>query len=325
MAPKRGEKRQAQSVDKATVKTRKTEGRPGKAGSSDEDDARKKVERLLSDEIARWAYPEVPKGHGEVDWPDEKRVKKAPQPSSGKRETTGEGKKEAENDEGGKRKVDEGLRTYRSPDLTPFEQLLCAVLLSKPISHTLGLRSIRTVLSPPYSFGTPKALDEAGNEGRREALWEARTQHKEKTAEQLGSLVEGVRKLTETDDEDRAIQLAALLEHAKAANGHREAVDTVRDIITQNIKGVGPTGADIFLRQVQRHKGWECVFPFADHRALDVAARLGLLTDSKDEEAGAKRLASLVGQDRTKFVALLDILIGLDLEKKTDQVVKLLA
>ena len=82
------------------------------------------------------------------------------------------------------------IKAYSSSAFSPFEELIGAVILSRPISHALGLRSIRTIFNEPYNFTTPKALREAGPEGRRKALDEARTQHRQETAEELGSLAD---------------------------------------------------------------------------------------------------------------------------------------
>ena len=94
------------------------------------------------------------------------------------------------------------IRTYSSSTFTPFEELICAAILSRPISHALGLRSIRTILNDPWNFTTAKALREAGSEGRRKALDEARTQHRQKTADELGYLAEVLAdKLGENEDD----------------------------------------------------------------------------------------------------------------------------
>ena len=85
-----------------------------------------------------------------------------------------------------------GIRTYSASSFSPFEELVCAVVLSRPISHALGLRSIRTIFNSPYEFTTPKKLREAGSEGIREALDVARTQHRQKTAEELSLLASAV-------------------------------------------------------------------------------------------------------------------------------------
>lgn len=70
---------------------------------------------------------------------------------------------------------DSRVRTYSSSDFTPFEELASAVILSRPIGHMLGLRSIRTLFNEPYSLVTPKAIRDLGKEGCREALDAAKT------------------------------------------------------------------------------------------------------------------------------------------------------
>ncbi|MFH8977081.1 endonuclease [Streptomyces sp. NPDC017890] len=58
-----------------------------------------------------------------------------------------------------------------------------------------------------------------------------------------------------------------------------EADGEVREVrrLLQEFPGVGPTGADIFLREVQRV--WPQVTPYLDHKALQGAERLGLPGD----------------------------------------------
>ena len=97
-------------------------------------------------------------------------------------------------------------RTYSSSDFSPFEELVCAVILSRPISHTLGLRSIRTIFNEPYTFTTPKRIREAGVEGCRKALDEARTQHRQKTAEELVILAEAIMQSLGDGEEDVTLE-----------------------------------------------------------------------------------------------------------------------
>ncbi len=94
------------------------------------------------------------------------------------------------------------LKTYSDLDLTPFEELVCAVVLSRPISHRLGVRTIRTIFNEPYNFSTPRAIRDAGEEKRHQALWDARTQHKDKTARELGGLADVVvERLADSEDD----------------------------------------------------------------------------------------------------------------------------
>lgn len=98
------------------------------------------------------------------------------------------------------------LKTYSSMDLNPFEELVCAVVLSRPISHRLGLRTIRTIFNAPYQFNTPKAIRDAGKEKRHQALWDARTQHKDKTAEEIGALADVVVERFAESEEDTTLR-----------------------------------------------------------------------------------------------------------------------
>ncbi len=98
------------------------------------------------------------------------------------------------------------LRTYSSSTFSPFEELMCAVILSRPISHGLGLRSIRTLFNEPYHFTTPKRIREAGFEPVRKALDEARTQHRQKTAEELVLLADAVVEHLGDGDEDVSLE-----------------------------------------------------------------------------------------------------------------------
>lgn len=52
----------------------------------------------------------------------------------------------------------------------------------KPLSHVLGLRSIRTLLDTAFSLTSSKSVTSAGEHRVWEALEAARTQHRQKTA-----------------------------------------------------------------------------------------------------------------------------------------------
>ena len=100
----------------------------------------------------------------------------------------------------------ENYRTYSSQEFSPFEELVCACVLSRPIGHTLGLRSIRTLFNDPYNFNTPKAIVEAGFDEVRGALDNARTQHRQKTAEQLITLAKVVAERFSSGEEDVSME-----------------------------------------------------------------------------------------------------------------------
>ncbi|KAK1724833.1 uncharacterized protein BDZ83DRAFT_320697 [Colletotrichum acutatum] len=279
------------------------------------------VDWLLSDEAFSLAFPSLPQGHGEIDWDEGQHRKDPPPESAGKKTNTSKSSKDKDNDDSHENEDDKGPRlTYPDSTLTPFQNLVAALLLSKPISHRLGLRTINTLLNPPFGLRTPQDLDEAGFEGRRKVMWEARTQHKEKTAVQLGDLVEGVRKICcggggdekedrekETKEEEDEVDVEKMIALKKM----------VEKVLTDGIKGVGPTGAGIFLRRVQEE--WKEVFPYADQRALEASVEFGVI----HEGDSAKELADVVDGNRGKFVRMLDVLVGIQLEKKMEEALKM--
>ncbi|PWN39981.1 hypothetical protein IE81DRAFT_325987 [Ceraceosorus guamensis] len=282
------------------------------------------MKRLLSEEVYALAYPRIEKGHGEKDWSEEERVKPLPKEKAGQMEA-----EQRTDADGGQDRSTGKARGYTSPGLTPFAELICAILLSKPLSHRLGLRTIATLFSPPFGLYTPEALEKAGKEGRREPMYEARTQHKDKTADQLGDVVQGLREIC-GDNEQDVIQLKAVRE-AVQGQKRNEAVETARSKLTSGVKGLGPTGVDIFLRRIQAHEGWHAVYPFMDSRTASIAVRLELI----DEKAAGDSLRAASDLDemlnkhvksasdekrRQAFTRLLDVLVGLDLEKKLDAV-----
>ncbi|KAK1635869.1 hypothetical protein BDP81DRAFT_407416 [Colletotrichum phormii] len=266
------------------TKRKASEASPSNHNEDDEPDtkraktenAKAMVEWLLSDEAFSLAFLAHPPGQGEIDWDEGQHGKDPPPKNAGKKANTINASKKEDNSDGNNEYNDDDKApslTYPDSTLTPFQNLVAALLLSKPISHRLGLR-------------TPRDLDEAGFEGRRKVMWEARTQHKEKTAE------EGKGEKDEGDVE----KMTALREMVKGMEAE-EAQKKVEKVLTDGIKGVGPTGAGIFLRRVQEE--WEEVFPYADKRSLEAAG------------------------DRGKFVRMLDVLVGIQLEKKMEEALKM--
>ncbi|KAI9669739.1 MAG: hypothetical protein M1831_007435 [Alyxoria varia] len=215
------------------------------------------------------------------------------------------------------------LRTYTSTvPLSPFEELLSAVVLSRPISHALGQRSIRTILNPPYDFRTPKAIIDAGSEKRHQALWDAKTQHKQKTVDQMTALAELIREKFSQDPEDVSLE--------KLRKESEYDADIMREVLTTSIKGVGATAVNIFMRRVQAHFK-EC-YPYVDERTKNSMEKLGLPTDGDAlqqliaqhwKELNLKDI-SASGDDEKKrivFVRILERAIQSDLEGKTDDVI----
>lgn len=158
------------------------------------------------------------------------------------------------------------------------------------------------------------SLPSSLNPGTADVVW---MQHKEKTAMQLGDLVAGVRALADGEESGPAVDdLTALRDKAKSSrksSSPSDSADAIRSLLVDNIKGVGPTGTGIFLRRVQ--VDWEEVFPFADEKVLGAAVKLDLIKDGE----GAEELSKVIGGSREEFVRVLDVLLGLELEKKLDE------
>ena len=255
------------------------------------------LEWLMSPEAFDMAHPEIPEGHGEIDYDSTQQRKTPPKSDIDK----GSGPTEDK----------EAIIRYPQSALTPFQNLVAASILSKPLSHKLGLRTIQTLLNPPFSIRTLKDLDEAGYEGRRKIMWEARTQHKERTASLLGDLCEGIKELCGEDEADLS-ELTGVHDKIKGMDDPKKAQEEVVNVLTE-IKGIGPGVASIFLRRVQGD--WKEVYPYIDDRSLKAARAFGLISAS----GGAEELEEKVGGDRKKHVKVVDVLIGLELEKKVDE------
>lgn len=214
---------------------------------------------------------------------------------------------------------DADTRTYSSSSFSPFEELVCATVLSRPIGHLLGLRSIRTIFNGPYDLTTPKKIREAGNEGCRAALDKARTQHRQKTAEELVILADAVVNILGSGEDDVS------LEKVREESGKDVAKE--RDMLKKNVKGLGKTGLDIFGRRIQGV--WDEWYPFVDERTLGAIEKLGLPGDAEglrklmEEHWGKLDIGDVKTKDekemkRKAFVRILERAVGADLEGNID-------
>lgn len=160
---------------------------------------------------------------------------------------------------------------------TPFEHLITAHLFSKPLSHVLGMRSIRTLLNDPFNFSTPEAVKTAGEKKVWEALETARTQHRQKTAAYITEMgIEYAPPQGTQGDSDVMLELAM-----EANEGGPKA--TIAHL-KNTIKGLGETGGQIFCRRVQACEGWgEAIWPYADPRSIEALRECGVKVASADE------------------------------------------
>ncbi|KAL8738962.1 MAG: hypothetical protein Q9181_000345 [Wetmoreana brouardii] len=212
------------------------------------------------------------------------------------------------------------LRTYSSSTFSPFEELICAVILSRPISHALGLRSIRTLFNEPHEYTTPKKIRDAGFEPIRKALDEARTQHRQKTAEELVILADAVVDYLGDGEDDVS------LERVRRECGNDWPKE--REMLKSHVKGLGKTGLDIFARRIQAQ--WPKLYPFADQRTLSGLQKLGLSDTAEelkkllDEHWINLDVKGFPGDEDEKkrrvFVQVLERAVGVDLEGNADVV-----
>ncbi|WWC87864.1 uncharacterized protein L201_002761 [Kwoniella dendrophila CBS 6074] len=287
------------------------------------------LEYLLSDEALDLSNPHSARGYGEVDWSKHtspSNPKSEPDAPKPKPKASRKQKKESEQihpsmtEEKQKEEEEKNAKNYiRYPHskLTPFQVLLCSVLLSKPLSHKLGLRTISTLLNSPYNFGEFSQLEkqtqsDQGEEFILESLFKARTQHKEKTTTQLLNFCQGVKGLNGENEEG---DLGGIKRAIQSLNGNVEAAQKRVGEMISTIMGIGPVGVSIFLRRIQNQ--WKEVFPYVDQRCLIAAKSVGLIK----ENGTTLDMANLVDNNPDKLVRLLDTLIGFDLEKKLDEVV----
>ncbi|KAH8158682.1 hypothetical protein CIB48_g9569 [Xylaria polymorpha] len=213
---------------------------------------------------------------------------------------------------------------YSAMALNPYEELISAVILSRRLSHRLGLRSIRTLLNSPYDFSSAKKTQAAGPEKQHQAFRDARTRYTEKTAYEVGEAANVVvEKYSDEGDED-----------GKELNRLRQSTDNIDELLNTlktDIKGFGNTTKDIFHRRIQRL--WDDAYPYVDKKAGDDLKALGLPDHAEELQEAInsnwKRLETktLFGDNepakkRTAFATILERAIDAELEGKLNQVMK---
>lgn len=173
---------------------------------------------------------------------------------------------------------------------SPLFRLLCySLLTSAPISAELAMRGARAMAEAGWT--TPQKLQASDWETRARLLNESGyARVDEKTAAQLAEM-NGA--LLETYGGD-------LRKLREAAEGSPKALRKR----LKAFKGIGGTGADIFLREIQLV--WDECYPYADKAALSAAEKLGLKAD-------AGKLADKVS--REDYPRLMAALVRCKLEK----------
>lgn len=180
-----------------------------------------------------------------------------------------------------------GIRLADRP--APLYQLLVlATLLSARISARVAVAAAQELFRAGYR--TPQAMLKASWQDRVDALGRGHyRRYDERTSTMLG---DGARLCRERWRGD----LRRL--HAEADG----KVSRLRTLLTE-FPGIGPTGADIFLREVQLV--WLDIRPFVDRKVAAGAAKLGL-------PKSADGLARLVPSDDLARLASALVRVSLD-------------
>ncbi|OSZ55666.1 endonuclease [Streptomyces pharetrae CZA14] len=154
-----------------------------------------------------------------------------------------------------------GIRLRDTPQPL-YRLLVLAVLLSARIRASVAVATARALHEA--GMRDPRRMAQAGRQRRVNALGEGGyRRYDERTATLLG---DGADLVTHRWGGD----LRRLRQEAHGDSGELRR-------LLQEVPGLGPAGADIFLREVQRV--WPEVGPHLDDKALSGARRLGLPTD----------------------------------------------
>jgi endonuclease III len=164
-----------------------------------------------------------------------------------------------------------GIRLNDKP-MPLFQLLVLCMLASKPIDATTAMRAARELFTA--GLRTPKAVLASDRRTMISAFGRAHyVRYDESSATRLTDIAEAVRA-------DYSGDLRQI-----AQRSHHDIASAAR--MLKQFKGIGDTGADIYLREVQ--DVWTWVRPYFDDRATSAAKRLGLPTDPKKLGALAPR------------------------------------
>lgn len=194
--------------------------------------------------------------------------------------------------ESGQTYAEEAGITLKDQPSALFKLLVLANLLSARISADIAVAAARELFDAGGT--TPRGMLKLSWQDRVDALGRGHyVRYDESTADRLGDTSE-------------------LVLDKYSGDLRRLARDSGRDLgrareLLQEFPGIGPTGTDIFFREVQAV--WIWVRPYFDDQCLKGADRLGLPTDPKrladlvpDKEL-ARLAAALVRAARDKKLA----------------------
>lgn len=146
-----------------------------------------------------------------------------------------------------------------------FQLLVLCMLASKPIDADIAVKAARELFSA--GLRTPDAVRDTDRKTMIDAFGRAGyARYDESSATRLTEMAQRVH--DEYGDDLRKLADAA----------ERDVAQTSK--LLQEFKGIGATGADIFLREVQAV--WPWVRPYFDERARATAKKLGLPSDAAE-------------------------------------------
>jgi endonuclease III len=154
-----------------------------------------------------------------------------------------------------------GIRLNDKP-MPLFQLLVLCMLASKPIDATTAMRAARELFHA--GLRTPTDVLTADRQTMISAFGRAHyVRYDQSSATRLTNMAQRVRE--EFSGDLREI----------AERSHRDVAQAKR--MLKDFKGIGDTGADIYLREVQ--DSWTWVRPYFDDRATATAKKLGLPSD----------------------------------------------
>jgi endonuclease III len=164
-----------------------------------------------------------------------------------------------------------GIRINDKP-MPLFQLLVLCMLASKPIDATTAMRAARQLFTA--GLRTPKTVLASDRRSMISAFSRAHyVRYDESSATRLTDIAERVR-----DDYSSDLREIA----RRSQHDIRSATRMLKQF-----KGIGDTGADIYLREVQ--DVWTWARPYFDERATAAARALGLPTDPEKLGALAPR------------------------------------
>jgi endonuclease III len=164
-----------------------------------------------------------------------------------------------------------GIRINDKP-MPLFQLLVLCMLASKPIDATTAMRAARELFTA--GLRTPKSVLASDRRSMISAFGRAHyVRYDESSATRLTDIAERVR-----DDYSSDLREIA----RRSQHDIRSATRMLKQF-----KGIGDTGADIYLREVQ--DVWTWARPYFDERATAAARALGLPTDPEKLGALAPR------------------------------------